>query len=234
MADTPRSDEPELLDLYCCGGGCALGYRRAGFLVTGVDIAPQPRFPFPFFQRDALEFLRGEGRRFDAIHASPPCHDHTVLAKRTGRLDGTGWLLAATRAALGPAIDMGTPVVIENVVGAEMRCDLLLCGTMFPELRVRRHRQFEIYNATVPQPEHTRRHPLTHTLDKRKAHYGMTDEWRDFVQVTGGGNSTVAAACDAMGIDAPFTKYEVNQALPPAYTVYIGKFLREHLAGAGG
>ena len=185
-----------------------------------------------FVQADALEYVAEHGHEYDAVHASPPCHDHSVLAKRSGRLDGTGWLLAATRHALKSFVDLGSPVVIENVTSAEMRCDLLLCGTMFPALRVRRHRQFEIYNAAVPQREHRRGHPLTHTLDRRKAHYGHTDEWRDFVQVTGGGNSTVAAARDAMGVDWPVTKYEINQAIPPAYTEHIGRHLLDQLAAA--
>lgn len=222
---------PRLLDLFCCAGCAADGYHRAGFDVTGVDIDPQPNYPFEFVHSDALSFLRNGPRQtwFDAIHASPPCHDHSVLAKRSGNLDGTGWLLDATRRALHWWIERGIPVVIENVIGADMRCDLLLCGTMFPGLRVRRHRQFEIYNASVPQPAHPRRHPLTHTLDRRKAHYGRTDEWRDFVQVTGGGNSSVAAALDAMGVHRPLTKYEINQGIPPAYTEHIGRHLLEQL-----
>lgn len=214
-----------LLDLGCCAGCASDGYAAAGYDVTGVDIAPQPHYPYRFVQADAIGYAREHAHEYDAVHASMPCHDHSTLAKRTGP-DGTAWLLGAVRDALRPAIALGIPVVLENVPGAPMRCDVLLCGTMFPGLRVRRHRWFEVYNAVVPQPVHPRRHPLTHTRDRRKAHYGRTDEWRDFVQVTGGGNCSVAAARDAMGVERLLTKYELNQGLPPAYTFFIGTALR--------
>lgn len=90
---------PRLLDLFCCQGGAARGYADAGFDVVGVDITPQPRYPFEFHQGDALEFLAEHGAEFDAVHASPPCHDHGSLKSLSG-LNGTGWLLAATRDAL--------------------------------------------------------------------------------------------------------------------------------------
>ena len=93
---------------------------------------------------------------------------------------------------------------------------------MFPKLRVLRHRLFET-SFTILTPPH-QRHPKVHTFDRRKSHFGKTDEWKDFVQVTGGGNCTLAAAREAMGIDW-MTKGEINEAIPPAYTEFIGKQL---------
>lgn len=124
----------------------------------------------------------------------------------------------------------GKPYVIENIEGSPSRDAVVLCGTMFPGLRVLRHRLFET-NLTLTAPPHPK-HPKVHTFDKRKAHFGKTDEWKDFVQVTGGGNSTLAAARDAMGIDW-MTKGEINEAIPPAYTEYVGRVLMAHLAAVG-
>lgn len=220
----PRSGpRPRLLDLFCCAGGAAEGYYRAGFDVVGVDIDPQPNYPFPYFQTDALKlplwFLRG----FDVIHASPPCQSYSVTAKRTGK--GNAWprLIDPVRDKLESA---GKPWVIENVVGAPLRPDLMLCGTMFSDLRVIRHRLFES-NIELPKAPKHPPHPLVHTLDRRKNHYGKTDEWKDYVQVTGGGNCSVEAAADAMGIGWPVTKRELNESIPPAYTKFIGRALRE-------
>ena len=100
---------------------------------------------------------------------------------------------------------------------------------MFPALRVLRHRLFES-NFEILAPPHGK-HPKVHTHDKRKSHYGKTDEWRDFVQVTGGGNCTLAAARDAMGIDW-MIKREINESIPPAYTKYVGRELLRYLADA--
>src|SRR5579859_2227458 len=115
------SDRPRLLDLYCCAGGAAMGYHRAGFDVVGVDIAPQPRYPFGFVQGDALELLEGHrwGRRigapFDAIHASPPCQAHVQLSvkhREKGTVADTRIdLIPETREALRCT---GLPYVIEN------------------------------------------------------------------------------------------------------------------------
>lgn len=88
-----------LLDLFSGAGGSATGYARAGFEVVGVDHVMQPRYPFEHYVADALEFLAAHGREYDAIHASPPCHDHSTLASMTG-MDGTGELLDQTRQAL--------------------------------------------------------------------------------------------------------------------------------------
>jgi DNA (cytosine-5)-methyltransferase 1 len=205
--------KPRLLDLFCGAGGAGMGYHRAGFEVVGVDINPQPHYPFDFHQADAMTFpLDG----FDAIHASPPCQAYCDLAKRNGNADAWPRLIEPIRDRLAPG---RVPYVIENVEGAPLLDPLVLCGTMFPGLRVLRHRLFE---SPVPMaPSAHPRHPLVFTHDKRKAHYGQLDQDVSFVQVTGGGNCTVANARDAMGISW-MTKTEINEAIPPAYTEWIG------------
>ena len=225
-ADLQRPYSVRLLDLFCCAGGAAVGYQRAGFEVVGVDIEPQPNYPCDFIQADALKLETDFLREFDALHASPPCQSYSDLAKRNG--NGHEWprLIDPVRDLLDAA---GRPWVIENVEGAPLRDPVLLCGTMFPGLRVIRHRLFET-NFPLPQPAHISYvgHPLCHTVDKRKAHFGKTDEWEDYVSVNGGGNCSVAAARDAMGIDW-MTKREINEAIPPSYTEYIGRILVRHL-----
>lgn len=218
---------PKLLDLFCCAGGAAVGYWRAGFEVTGVDIYPQPNYPFEFVQADALaldgDFLQG----FDAIHASPPCQAYSDLAARNGNADDWPQLIEPVRELLKST---GLPYVIENVDGAPLEDPAVLCGTMFSELRVLRHRLFET-NFPVAVPPH-RKHPLCHTLDKRKSHYGKTDEWKDYVSVNGGGNCSVGAAMDAMDIDW-MTKRELNEAIPPAFAAHIGRQLMRRLKTHG-
>ena len=94
------SRRPRLLDLFCGAGGASAGYHRAGFDVVGVDINPQPNYPFEFHQADALDYLAGHGMGFDAIHASPPCQASTALTKGTNRGREYPQLIPATRALL--------------------------------------------------------------------------------------------------------------------------------------
>lgn len=211
--------KPRLLDLFCCAGGAGIGYSRAGFEVVGVDIDPQPHYPLPFIQADALTLDPKFIASFDAVHASPPCQSYSDLAKRNR--NGHEWprLIEPVREIL---IRSGLPYVIENVDGAPLVNPVVLCGTMFAKLRVLRHRLIEA-NFLILAPPH-KRHPICHTFDRRKSHYGKTDEWTDFVSVNGGGNCTIAAARDAMGIDW-MTKDEINESVPPAYTEFIGRQL---------
>ena len=220
-APPPR---PKLLDLFCCAGGASVGYSRAGFDVIGIDIKPQPNYPFPFIQTDALKLDPKFIALFDAIHASPPCQSYSDLAKRNG--NGHEWprLVEPVREML---IKSGLPYVIENVDGAPLLNAVVLCGTMFPGLRVLRHRLFEA-NFPIVAPKHGP-HPKVHTFDKRKSHFGKTDDMKDFVQVTGGGNCSIAAARDAMGIDW-MTKNELNESIPPAYTELVGRQLLKYIA----
>jgi DNA (cytosine-5)-methyltransferase 1 len=224
---------PLLLDLFCGAGGAAMGYHRAGFDVIGVDIKPQPRYPFTFFRADATRptlilsdplveslFRLDE---FAAIHASPPCQRYSDLAKRNGNADDWPDLVGPTRELLRAT---GLPYVIENVEGAPLIDPVTLCGTMFPGLRVLRHRLFES-NIPLTAPPHGD-HPLVFTHDKRKAHHGKLDQDTSFVQVTGGGNATVANKRSAMGIDW-MNGHELNEAIPPAYTEFIGRQLIDQL-----
>lgn len=219
---------PRLLDLFCCAGGAGVGYNNAGFDVVGVDIKPQPNYPLPFIQANALKLDPEFIATFDAIHASPPCQSYSDLAKRNG--NGHKWprLIEPVREML---IRSGLPYVIENVDGAPLIEPVILCGTMFKGLRVLRHRLFES-NFPIVAPHHGK-HPKVHTFDKRKAHYGKTDDMRDFVQVTGGGNCTLAAARDAMGIEW-MTKMEINESIPPAYAEFVGRELMRHMGKKNG
>lgn len=212
-----------------------MGYHRAGFDVVGVDIDPQPRYPFPFAQDDALAVLRSllagqtwglQLADFSAVHASPPCQRFSDLAGRNGNGDDWPDLIEPVRDLLEQT---GLPYVIENVEGAPLRDPVMLCGSMFPELRVYRHRLFES-NVPLVEPVHEKHRELTFTHDKRKRHYGQPldlDTMR--VQVTGGGNAPIWAKRQAMGGLHWMTGHEVNEAIPPAYTEYIGTQLLAHL-----
>ncbi|SDY71715.1 DNA (cytosine-5)-methyltransferase 1 [Saccharopolyspora shandongensis] len=201
---------PRLLDLYSCAGGAGMGYHRAGFDVVGVDIAPQPRYPFEFHQADALEFLAAHGHEFDAIHASPPCQAFTNAQRIRGNDHPD--LIAPTRDLL---IATGRPWVIENVEGAPLHNPVMLCGAMFPQLKVYRHRLFETnFPLSAPaHPEHVAR------LTKM----GRPPRPGEFMHVVGN-FSGVQAARDAMGIDW-MTRDTLREAIPPVFTEYIGAAL---------
>jgi DNA (cytosine-5)-methyltransferase 1 len=207
---------PLLLDLFCGAGGAAMGYYRAGFDVVGVDINPQPHYPFRFVQADALTFKLSP---YDAIHASPPCQRYSDLAHRNGNGHKHPDLIGPIRNVLRA---WGGPWVIENVEGAPLLSPVSICGIALG-LRVIRHRLFE---SNVPlQGIERRPHPLCFTRDKRKQHYGRGDEWTWPIHVNGGGNASVAAKLDAMGVNWPMTGREINEAVPPAYTEFIGEQL---------
>ncbi len=219
--------KPRILDLFCCAGGAAMGYYRAGFDVVGVDIDPQPNYPFAFIQADALTLDSDLLDSFDAIHASPPCQSYSDLAKRNGNAHEWPRLIEPVREML---VRTGKPYIIENVEGAPLIDPVVLCGTMFEDLRVIRHRLFES-DLDLWAPDH-RRHPLVFTHDKRKAHYGKLDQDVSYVQVTGGGNCSIRNARSAMGIDW-MTKAELNESIPPAYTHYLGLQLMAYLETVG-
>lgn len=213
-----------LLDLYSGAGGAAMGYHRAGFDVTGVDIAPQRHYPFPHVVSDALEYLAAHGSEFDVVHASPPCRDFTHLTNARGVSGRTGGLLAATRDALKA---LGHPYVIENVPGAPMIGALVLCGSEFGLgaegargfMRLRRHRLFEsnVFLMGAGGCTCASREP-----GRLIGVYGHG---------TGGGrgwNGFTAAARTAMGIDW-MNRGELSQAIPPAMTQFIGEQLIEWL-----
>lgn len=200
--------KPRLLDLFCGAGGAAMGYARAGFEVVGVDIAPQPHFPFEFIQYDAMKFpLEG----FDAIHASPPCQEYSALRALTPDRHYPD-LVAPTRQLL---MTTGVPWVIENVMSAPLWGGVTLCGGMFG-LRTYRHRRFES-SEFMFQPDHPVH--VARTSTKKRMRDWMAGM---HVSVTGDIGSTIGGL--ALGIDW-MTGNELSQAIPPAYTEYIGRRL---------
>jgi DNA (cytosine-5)-methyltransferase 1 len=224
---------PRLLDLFCGAGGASKGYHDAGFEVIGVDIKPQPHYPFTFIQADALEFLRpyvtaeGMRRYFGAIHASPPCQRYSDLAYRNGNAHKHPDLIGPVRKLL-EQIDQ--PYVIENVEGAPLIDPFMVCGTQrglgVGEYRLRRHRLFEsnvlsglgwpgCACATDPRP-------VIDISGGGPSHAPRLD---------GAGGRTYKGTADeareAMGIPW-MTKAELNEAIPPAYTRFIGDYLIQH------
>jgi DNA (cytosine-5)-methyltransferase 1 len=201
-----------LLDLYCRKGGAARGYRDAGFEeIVGVDIEDHSDgYPYTFVQGDAIEYCRTYGKTFDAIHASPPCQCFSVCQNIHHNQSKHPDLVAATREAL---IATGRPYVIENVPGAPLVNPIVLCGAMFG-LQVYRHRLFES-NVWLMAPSHVR-----HVA---KASYGHRPKAGEFYTVSGH-FSDIPGARLAMGIDWMGQK-DLSQAIPPAYTEYIGRQL---------
>lgn len=229
--------KPKLLDLFCCAGGASMGYYRAGFDVTGVDIVFQPHYPFKFVQADALTVdLDG----YDAYHASPPCQRYSVMTngRWQDRVANHPDLIEPIRKRL---LATGKPFVIENVEGAvtELINPVKLCGTMLglgtkEGNQLRRHRYFECngFWLLVPPCSHNngsaigvygggqnpaRRKPATIGV---WGHAGGTSNRDGLIQFG------TQDRRDAMGIDW-MTGKELSEAIPPAYTEYIGKYLLE-------
>jgi DNA (cytosine-5)-methyltransferase 1 len=212
---------PRILDLFCGAGGCSVGYARAGFEVVGVDIVPQPNYPFELYEADALSTLRDAHQDwlddFDAIHASPPCQAYTQSAlsqRNAGKVYPD--LLAETRDLLEQT---GLPWVIENVPGAPMRPDFKLCGCQVG-LELRRERWFETswHGFQMATPHH---HP--HAVPSVVGH-GTPSGVREQL----GYKPTIADYRASMGIDW-MNRNELSQAIPPAYTELIGAQLLDHL-----
>lgn len=218
--------KPRLLDLFCGAGGAAVGYARAGFEVVGIDINPQPHYPFRFIQDDAMRFpLSAKALGFDAIHASPPCQGYSVMRNAPGAV-GAERMIGRVRRRL---LALGLPFVIENVEGArgDMLCPVTLCGSMFGlgarGFELRRHRLFEVHGFDL-KARHCRhgKGPVVgvyggHARVRAASHggRGTRDAWN-------GGHRGVAA--EAMGM--PWgTLAEMSEAVPPAYTEFIGRAL---------
>lgn len=207
---------PRALDLFCCAGGASMGLHRAGFEVVGVDIDPQPRYPFEFHQADAMTFpLDG----FDFVWASPPCQRFSALATRED-LSGYPDLVDPIRQRL---VASGVPWCIENVPGAPLRRDLMLCGGMFG-LRSYRHRHFEC-SFPIDQPEHPK-----HTVRVNRRGENRREHWArgGFITITG--DVGIYCGPEAMGIDW-MSGNEMSEAIPPAYAEYIGLTARCIIAG---
>lgn len=186
-----------------------MGYHRAGFDVTGVDLFPQPRYPFRFTQADAVTYLKAWGHLYDAVHASPPCQAHTKAQKIMGNEHPE--LIEPTREVL---LELGLPYVIENVPEAPLFDPVELCGDMFG-LGTYRHRLFET-NFHVTQPEHSK-----HT--RRTTKMGRKPVDGEMMHVVGN-FSGVEKAKRAMGIDW-MNRDGLRESIPPAYTEYIGAYL---------
>lgn len=213
----------KLLDLYCGAGGAAMGYRRAGFEVTGVDLRHQSRYAGDaFIKADALRYLSEHGHEYDAIHASPPCQKFTALTSMHNARDHDD-LITPTRERL---IETGKPYVIENVVGAPID-GIMLCGSMFGLgvmvsdgwRQLRRHRIFES-NVPLDQPKCVHSGATIviygdHAMDRSRKP-GVRERGVDFTDFD---NLTLASF--AMGIDW-MTWKELSQAIPPAYSHYVG------------
>lgn len=212
-----------LLDLFCGAGGCARGYQRAGFYVVGIDNRPQLNYcGDEFIQGDALEFCRAHAHSFDAIHASPPCQAYSSAKSMHADVKHPD-LVNATRLELERA---RLPWVIENVMGSPLHRPIMLCGLMFG-LGVLRHRLFESSEMMLG-PAH-KKHPShlkTGTHSSRRKGPGTGYSTGEFGLVcVAGNNFPRLAGMAAMGIDWHMTRKEVANAIPPAYTEYIGKQL---------
>lgn len=224
--------KPRILDLFCGAGGAGMGYHRAGFEVVGVDLKPQPNYPFEFVHADALDFgwgvLRRTGiRHFDAVHASPPCQAYSVL-RHAAEHKGADYvdLVDKTRDLL---VGSGLPYIIENVPGAPLDASVVLCGSMFGlganGRQLRRHRLFE---SNVPMMSS----PCNHQGEAIGVYGGgPTGRYtfgngakKDYYNRRGGYQGTIAEKREAMGIDWMNAR-EINQAIPPAYTEWLGGYL---------
>lgn len=197
-------------DLFCGVGGAAMGLNKAGFeIIDGFDIASQPNYPFIFNQEDALIQDLSE---YDFIWASPPCQNYSWASKKH-RNAGKEYpdLIDATRILLKKS---NRPYIIENVVGAPLINPIRLCGTMFPELKVFRHRIFEsnIDLKVEMKCDHT-----GHKAMEYRSKGG------DFYIVAGHMPGTFAEWSDAMGIFHARNRKELAEAIPPAYSEYLGK-----------
>lgn len=199
------------LDLFCCAGGASMGLHRAGFEVTGVDINPQPRYPFKFIQGDALTVPLDD---YDLIWASPPCQAHSSM-KHMHNAKSHPDLIPPMRERLRAR---GGWWIMENVVGAPLRASVMLCGTMFGlgagDAELRRHRLFEMSHFFLDGLECRHERPRVigiyggHGRDRRRAQNTQ--------------NFTTAERREAMGIDW-MTGKELCQSIPPAYSEYLAR-----------
>lgn len=219
--------KPRLLDLFCGEGGASMGFHRAGFDVVGVDIEPQPRYPFEFHQADAIEFCNRYGKDFDVIAGGPPCKAMTGMqhlgTARNGSYPTHVNLIPETREAMKST---GKPYIIENVAGARKHLinPIVLCGKQFG-LKVYRHRYFETSFFCLMPPH------LPHRDSTPSAGNGISPN--GFISVAGTGGVKGMTSDEiidywsmAMGIDW-MSRYGLSQAVPPAYTKWIGEQILE-------
>lgn len=210
-----------LLDLFCGAGGAGMGYHWAGWEVVGVDLDAQRDYPFDFVQADALAVLDGETDLdldgFDAIHASPPCQRYSVATKQHSPSDHPD--------LVGPVRErvqrLGVAYIIENVPGAPLLNPIRLCGSSFG-LDVQRHRLFESNVPLVAPPcNHGLQTPRFPRPDKRKKSPARV------VPVFGSMNyaGDLAVWRRAMGMPWVTRSRGLAEAIPPAFTEYLGRQL---------
>ncbi len=218
--------KPRLLDLFCGAGGCSVGYARAGFEVIGVDIVKQPRYPFQFIQADALTFPLED---FDVVHASPPCQEYSqsrYLRQVTApHIRPAPMLISAIRTRFERA---EVPWVIENVAFSDIPDALILCGSMFG-LRVRRHRWFASSHLLFAPSTCQHSQEVISLIGNKVRGYGTLRTTHQYKTANGGKKYresylTRDEGRAAMGIDW-MTVRELCQAIPPAYTEWIGQQL---------
>lgn len=219
---------PLLIDLFCGAGAASRGYEQAGFDVIGVDMHPMPSYPYPFIQYDALRMDDRFLRKADALHASPTCQKFTALrhAKHARAHED---LITPMRPIL---MRTGKPYVMENVEGAPLLNPVCLCGSMFglgantrdgTRYHLERHRLFETNWPLSPPRECQHRQPVigaygAHVRNRSAEHGGRGTA--DFL-----GEDKPRLMWECMGIDYRQTMAEMSQAIPPAYTRWIGEQL---------
>jgi len=201
-----------------------MGYHRAGFDdITGVDIKPMPRYPFKFIQGDALEYLAAHGAEYDVIHASPPCQGYSRLSFVNNRdMSNYPKLIDDIRRLL---VVVGKPYIVENVPDAPLINALTLCGTMFG-LKTHRHRKFESLPQIWFSPAGCSKAPVKPKHRRERLGQYYKDPLK--MATIAGHLFTLEVGKSAMGIDW-MTKDEIAEAIPPAYTEWIGKQLLEML-----
>ena len=192
-----------------------MGLCRAGWSPRGVDIEQQDRYPFDFTRADALD-VTIDPRRYGLVWASPPCQAYSMYSRNTGTAGRHPDLVARVREKLSAS---GVPYVIENVLGAPIRADVLLCGTMFG-LGVRRHRIFEL---SFPAPALTL--ACNHARDAIPVFGHGTPQWH---RRKWGRNISIVEKRAAMGIDW-MNRDELSEAIPPAFGEWIGRLALESL-----
>lgn len=215
---------PLLIDLCAKQGGSSFGYWLAGFDVTAVDRDPQPHFPtrpgLRFIQADAIDYLAKHGHEYHVRAGSPPCQAHT-LAQRIQNNDHPD-LIDPMRALM---ITAGGPYIIENVPGAPLIDPIEVCGAAFPRLRVYRHRLFEFGGGIhLAAPDH----PL-HLWPTTKM--GRPPRNGEFLHVVG--NFSGAALVREAWQVPWMTRDGMREAIPPAYTEFLGRQALQQLSMAG-
>lgn len=227
--------KPRLLDLFCGAGGAAMGYHRAGFEVVGVDIKPQPNYPFEFIRWDAIDWLHENGApsirlSFNAVHASPPCPRYSSISRVHGRALEHPDLIGPVRDLLRA---VGLPYVIENVPGSPLLTPAILCGSAFnlgcvcrdgKYRQLRRHRGFESSMLLLaPECRHD-----GEPIGVYGHGGGQHATRRSGRGVNRGYMGTRDERRDAMAIDW-MSHFELTDAIPPAYTEWVGSQLLAHL-----